>query len=255
MSMAVKYAMKKRMAKGGSVGKLRSEVGREEHERDEDGDLPEYRPGMHVKGVHKVGGLMKDENAKNIHEDLMGSMAIMGKHDRKYLAEGGDVHSDDCPGCEMCHGGKMADGGDVEPSASATPTPKEQAVAAFQKSFKNMFGAGTADAAESDEDHKAMGGEMHKYADDDMVGSIMKKRAHMYSKGGRVANDTGMGAAADLEDNQFDDLVKDDDLEFSYTGANSGDEIGNAEHDKEDHDMVSQIMKSRRKKDRLPNPR
>lgn len=88
----------------------------------------------------------------------------------------------------------------------------------------------------------------------DMVGHIMKKRAHKMSRGGQVANDVGMGASADLEDNQFDDLVKRDDLESSYTGANSGDEIGDAREDADRRDIVAMIMKSRKKKDRLPRP-
>lgn len=89
---------------------------------------------------------------------------------------------------------------------------------------------------------------------EDMVGHIIKKRNQKFSKGGRVANDVGMGASADLEDNQFDDLVLRDDLEQHYTGANSGDEIGNAGEDARRRDVVSAIMMSRRKKDRLPRP-
>lgn len=84
---------------------------------------------------------------------------------------------------------------------------------------------------------------------DDMVDRIM---SHQYSKGGEVANDTA--PVADSESAEYDDLVKDDDLEFSETGANSGDEIGDAAEDEDEKDMVSRIMKSRSKKDRLPRP-
>lgn len=83
---------------------------------------------------------------------------------------------------------------------------------------------------------------------EDMVGRIMRQRAVHYSKGGRVANDTPITAG--FEDNQFDDLVKDDDLNEHYTGKNSGDELGDAQEDEDRNDMVSRIMRSRRLKNR-----
>lgn len=100
--------------------------------------------------------------------------------------------------------------------------------------------------------------EMNESAEheDDIVSRCMAKREHMYSEGGRVAN----GGEDDLEDmadgkpNNFDDLSLRDDLDFSYDGANSGDELGNEQHDKEDHDVVARIMRSRAKKDRNPRP-
>lgn len=123
--------------------------------------------------------------------------------------------------CPMCHGGKMAEGGmahakdDYDPAM--VPPMKHNAAA------------------------------MHE--DEDMVERIMRQR---YSMGGRVANETEM--TADFEPNQFDDLVKDDNLEFSYTGANSGDEIGNEQVDEDDQDIVKRAMRSWAKKDRMPRP-
>lgn len=76
----------------------------------------------------------------------------------------------------------------------------------------------------------------------------------LYSKGGMVANDVGEGQEADKLPNQFDDLVLRDDMEEHYTGANSGDEIGDKQEDEDRRDMVAMIMKSRKKKDRLPSP-
>jgi hypothetical protein len=134
-----------------------------------------------------------------------------------------------------------ADGGEVDASPSPSPAPSA-AVSAFMKGFKGAFPGGSAEASEG-EDHKAQGG---------MVEEIVRKRK--YSKGGQVANDTGMGAAADLQDNEFDELVKDDSLEEHYTGANSGDEDGDAAEDDDRKDVVSMIMKSRKKKDRMPKP-
>ena len=84
---------------------------------------------------------------------------------------------------------------------------------------------------------------------DDMVDRIMK---HQYSKGGMVANDTP--PVADFEENEFDDLVLRDDLDFHETGSNSGDLIGNDQEDEDREDILNRIMKSRAKKDRMPRP-
>ena len=88
--------------------------------------------------------------------------------------------------------------------------------------------------------------------DDDMVSRIMKKR---YSKGGRVSNEDhgeDQDELADFSPNEFDDLSLRDDLESSYTGANSGDEIGDKQEDEDREDMISRIMRSRKKTDKMP---
>lgn len=83
--------------------------------------------------------------------------------------------------------------------------------------------------------------------DEDMIGRIMKKRK--MAKGGVVE------PVADFESNDFDVLDKNpapDDAD--YTGANSGDELGNAELDENDRDLIGRIMRSRAKRDRMPRP-
>lgn len=159
---------------------------------------------------------------------------------KKRMAKGGMAHDDDCPGCNMCHGGKMADGGDILGNLFS-PLKNEGVKSGFDPG--TMFlgkqapkAAGVDDGGGSD-------------FSDDMVSRIMK---HRFSKGGEVANDTPV--TADFEDNQFDDLVKDDDLEFSETGKNSGDEDGDEAEDDDRKDIVSRIMKSRKKKDKMPRP-
>jgi hypothetical protein len=85
---------------------------------------------------------------------------------------------------------------------------------------------------------------------------IMAKRKKM-SKGGMVANggDDDTDRLAGSSPDNFDDLALDDDLEFSYTGANSGDELGNAAEDEDRKDTVSRIMKQRAaKKNSNPRP-
>ncbi len=85
----------------------------------------------------------------------------------------------------------------------------------------------------------------------DMVGRIMKHRECM-SQGGVVANSTEL--MADSEPAEFDDLVLDDHLEGHNSGADDGDDLGDAQEDHDRKDIVSRIMKSRAKGDRMPRP-
>lgn len=99
-----------------------------------------------------------------------------------------------------------------------------------------------------------IGSEQSDAHEDDMVGRVMKKRQKMYSEGGKVANDDHPFEYEFEEPDQFDVLAKEDDLKSSYTGANSGDELGNKRLDEDDEDIVSRVMRSRSKKDRNPRP-
>jgi hypothetical protein len=97
---------------------------------------------------------------------------------------------------------------------------------------------------------------------EDIVAQIMAHRQKHFSEGGRVANeDTGDSTSrrdekAAAQVNEFDDLALRDNLTSTYgEDDNSGDALGNEREDKDRHDIVAQIMASRRKKDRLPNPR
>lgn len=111
-----------------------------------------------------------------------------------------------------------------------------------------------------DESYEGNPGDAHdQYQSDahamDMVGRIMKQRQQHFSKGGMVANqDTQITG---MMPNEFDDLHLRDELDGSdmETGAAAGDNLGNAQEDKDRRDIVSRIMKSRAKKDKLPNPR
>ncbi len=97
------------------------------------------------------------------------------------------------------------------------------------------------------QNHYAQGGEVEEDA------PPAYEQDQYYSEGGKVANKST--PSAEFEPNQFDDLVKDDDLEFHDTGANSGDECGDETEDEDRHDVVSRVMKSRRKKPgHNPNP-
>ena len=92
-----------------------------------------------------------------------------------------------------------------------------------------------------------------------MIAKIMMGRMKGYSEGGKVANEesgesTDEPTFAKADGNEFDDLALRDDLEFSDTGANSGDEDDDSEQDHERSDIISRIMRSRSKKDRMSIP-
>lgn len=163
------------------------------------------------------------------------SLAIayaLKKKDRQY-ARGGMCAAHGMQACHECHGGKMAEGGYVEEEEASgyEPNPHEKAEVYVEHPQENQE---------------------FPMEEEDMVDRIMKSRAKGYSEGGRVANDDM--PEADFEENQFDVMPKEDHLEFHYTGANSGDELGNEQEDEDQHDMVSRIMRSRMKRDRMPRP-
>lgn len=95
--------------------------------------------------------------------------------------------------------------------------------------------------------------EMHGEQDDshdmDMLRQVMEKRR--MSKGGMIANSDK--PIADFMPNEFDDLHLRDELTYSNTGANAGDDKGDADNDRRLNDMVAQAMMKRRKQ-RNPNP-
>lgn len=109
----------------------------------------------------------------------------------------------------------------------------------------------------------AMGGEAggvpYEDCEDSLVDRIMHKPSDdesdldRYSEGGKVANQDEITAG--FSPNEFDDLHLRDDLESSYgDDDNSGDSLDNEQEDEDRKNIVARIMKSRSKKDRLPNP-
>lgn len=132
---------------------------------------------------------------------------------------------------------KMAKGGDLEDYADATSP------VAVSGTNAKCAGASCPGCSHCNGGMMAKGGEM--MGDDDLVMRIMKKR---YAHGGVVE------PVADFEPNDFDEMDLEPAEEFSETGANSGDEIGDKAEDEDRKDIVSKIMKSRKKKDHLPRP-
>ncbi len=143
--------------------------------------------------------------------------------------------------------GYMAKGGDVERAHKED----ERMLGQHGEDEQGPYGAEMTHEPDRMIEHDVM--DQSKGKELDMIDHIMAKRQKHFSKGGRVAN-TDLPTAM-FEPNEFDDLHLRDDLESSYTGANSGDELGDDREDMDRKDMVAMIMKSRAKKDRLPKIR
>jgi hypothetical protein len=174
------------------------------------------------------------------------SLAIAYAMKRKAkMAKGGFVEEEESSGYEpMPCPEKYADGGFV----------KEEEETGYEDVPMERHEKHNEGAMEEDEHME------HEEEEEDMVGRIMKQRmakggmAHHYSEGGRVANEDHGPDDEDLADfspNEFDDLVLDDHLEGHYPGSQ---EIGDEQEDEDRRDIVSRIMKSRMKKDRMPSP-
>ncbi len=214
---AMKHAMKKRMAKGGM-------------------ECPgEDCPGCGAAMCMAEGGeAYSSENAMNSNFDKE-------KHHTEAARKLLDPKSR-----PSSHDGKPVYG----PRHPASPGYKAQP--GKEKEFKEHLEAGERAGGHA---HRMKMAKMEGYAeggeveDGDMIDRIMRKH---FSKGGMVANDDE--PIADGEPAQYDELAKDDHLEFHDTGANSGDEIGDAQEDDDRKDIVSRIMRSRSKKDRMPRP-
>lgn len=147
---------------------------------------------------------------------------------------------------------RMADGGEVKPDPEPTPAPNADAMTKSMRSAFHYANGGACKACGYSE-----GGEVGEQEPvgiagsndhEDMVGSIMKK----FSKGGMVANEDG--PIADAMPAEYDDLVKDDELEFHETGENSGDELGDEQEDEDRSLAASAFKKLKSKKDKNPKP-
>lgn len=167
----------------------------------------------------------------------------------------------ECPTCCMSEGGEVG----VHKSSMEERSGKWAGESKAGSHVKNMDISSRHKDMAKEEHHKVLGemmsmkkpnlqglaegGEVKEDRYADLVDRIMDRRM---SEGGEVANDTEI--LADFMPNEFDNLSLNDDLESNYTGKNSGDELGNKREDMDREDIVSRVMKSRRKKDRMPSP-
>lgn len=222
---------------------------------------------MQVKPHHSE--ILSNDDAKYMardeHHRVLNEMRDMKKPNLKGLAEGGFVGSYQSPKSGM-HQDHFHD---VDDEASGymehEGDHKRPNHMAMHEDHRDLNQHGEMEEGpeghatyKEDEPHmmanggmmSPMRGEQDHMHEEDMIGRIMKKRQHMYSRGGRIANDTP--ETADFESNDFDDLANRDHLEFSYTGKNSGDELSN-EFDSNHSDPVARVM-MKRKKQHNPRP-
>lgn len=203
-------------------------------------------PLMHGKSGKSFEHNVRTEmhEGKPQKQSLAIAYAIKRKAAKQHKAMGGDMCAHGkMMGCPTCH----EDGGPV-----IDPEKAKQ----FMEGYKKPMAKGG--SVHEDEmmtgyeampkEHEMMNHEA-EMEDNDMIDRIMAQR---YSEGGKVAND--VEPEADEEPAQYDELAKDDDIEFHYTGANSGDELGDEEEDEDRHDIVSRIMKQRKMKGKMPRP-
>lgn len=146
------------------------------------------------------------------------------------MAEGGDV-SPAHPGSSMSAHQRTYDAKTQSENEARLKTPEGDA----ERMAGNAKRLGMAEGGEACQ--ACRGGTCMAHGGD-VVDRVIKRM----SEGGMIANG-GDTNDADQEPAQFDDLALRDDLESSYTGANSGDMDGAPEGLSDDEQMIERIMK------------
>jgi hypothetical protein len=231
---AIAHAMKKKMAKGGSVEHCCCD--------EAEGDNPECA--IHCPPLKEAESM--DEAPMTKKERAM-----------KAFAEGGSVDPNLAPEAKMnpdmarkLKAIKMpAKGGFAGNTELAKEHEKKR------KAFYGDDGNGATFGGNKMADGGYVDEEEASGYSDNMLSRIMKK--HGYSEGGMVANsgEDELDMLADGKPNEFDDLALDDHMESKSDGANNGDSLGDHQEDEDRKDIVSRIMRSQKLKDRLPKIR
>lgn len=262
-NMAVAYAMnkkRKKMADGGAADEGPSE---KENQNGVHKIVPNYdREHNEIKHGQSEA---RYGNKKDAHKMVLEELRSMPKPKLKGLADGGEADDN-----VMGKIGSWIDNkvGNPEPKAKSMPTGQNttganilgnsynQTVASQrppQRHADGGFIGSHQDDCTEDCNDPAHLPEMHGQEHDDMVSRAMMK----YAKGGMIANggEDLMSHMADSKPNNFDYLAMEDDQKMHDSGADDGDEHGDARLDHDNDDIVARAMRSRAKKDRLPSPR
>ena len=182
----------------------------------------------------------KSDYAKEMHKHKLSELKSMPKP--KLMAEGGYIGSHQSQE-------KPEIDGDLMPAAHL-----------HEELAEHVHHAATHDSSHEHAVMNQMGDEDEGAGDMDaihpMVMRIMMGRAKGYSEGGKVANEesgesTDEPTMAKWDGNEFDDLALRDDLESKETGANSGDMDDDSQENHDREDIISKVLKSRSKKDRM----
>lgn len=83
-------------------------------------------------------------------------------------------HDEDCPGCPMCHGGKMADGGEVKPVTMSLP-PKTASDLSKGMNGGYNFKEGGEVTAEPHESKESDDHEIHEMLGKEMMSAFESK--------------------------------------------------------------------------------
>lgn len=238
-SLALSYALKKRSKKMADGGEAKSKYATHGEE------MRVYDRQKSQKGVHTprgIGGMSKEK---------------FGESSAGYSARASHSDNPDIKSRDLRSGKSTV----VTPSDFGHQAKKQhhrviEEARAINPKLKGLAHGGHVDAEDmASRPDKGWGAVIVKEAEGgDIVDRAMKKRACMYSKGGMAANDDHAFEYEFETPANYDDLSLRDDLESHYDAKNSGDELGNSQEDEDRADIISRIMRSRAKKDRMPRP-
>lgn len=210
------------------------------------------------RGVHKSYMPLANEHG----ESIAGNQWREGDKTSRYLSKEKhskrlhELRSMPSPKLKACGGmvdrvmaKRMAGGGELKGVHVASGSAQKEGVGHMgHPSRQTEYSR----AGHATREHAKYGGEHNlrraKFQHEKVLEELrsMKGPHGNYSEGGRVANEDEITAG--FEPNEFDDLHLRDDLDFEYTGANSGDELGDEGEDERRRDIVSRIMRSRAKR-------
>ncbi len=214
MSMAIKHAMNKRKVKSGNTG---------------GNDTPYYGKNNVQPDVSRGNwGGGADAGTSLAGEHVRG--AKMAKENGQHKAHASrtesakNLHKEAISNLKNDKGDRtnLAEGGEV---TDPQPSKADDMASSMRKAF-NFAGGGDVDCM------ACRGGTCMEHGG--LVDRIMKKRG-----------------SVEEAPNDFDELDVEPAPEADYPGSN---EHGDAELDENDHDLISRIMRSRAKKDRMPRP-
>ena len=205
----------------------------------------EFDPTLPPRKGYPKNAAEQYENLKSEHARV----SEMSKRDRAMKAFNGK---------KMAEGGMMTNDGyqsEKKPDVDGDLMPEAHKRAELQEHVEHMDAPDSSVEhaemnQEGDEDEGAGGGDEI----DPFVMKIMMGRAKGYSKGGQVANEDSGESSSDSEElaksesNEFDELGKSGGMDAQYHGS---EEIGDEQEDEDRDDIVSRVMKSRSKRDRM----
>ncbi len=218
MSMAVKYGMKKRMAKGGDVKGVHN---------------PRFTQGQSKAGLHAEGKRpMGVEASKKEHRKVLGEMQEMRGKDRTNLAMGGMATHANAGANAQSKGRLMTPRQPMAPAAGPVAAPAggmaQTNARAQSKAKLRMYDGGEVTEPTIDPEKGKLVSDSFKkslgFAGGGMVDRIMAKRC----------------PPADEMPNEFDELELDPAPEDT---SSAGNEIGDESLD--DDDLVARIMRRR----------